>query len=61
MENVEKKIEKYKTIEKKYMYLVKILQELNYKDKIIVLNCLIKNSKRKQAWLIELKGSMKNI
>lgn len=55
MENVEKKIEKYKTIEKKYMYLVKILQELNYKDKIIVLNCLIKNSKRKQAWLIELK------
>lgn len=55
MENVEKRIEKYKTIEKKYMYLVKILQELNYKDKIIVLNCLIKNSKRKQAWLIELK------
>lgn len=32
MENVEKRIEKYKTIEKKYMYLVKILQELNYKD-----------------------------
>lgn len=55
MENIVRKIEKYKTIEKKYMYLVKILQELNYKDKIIVLNCLIKNSKRKQAWLIELK------
>lgn len=55
MENVEKKIEKYKTIEKKYMYLVKILQELNYKDKIVILNCLIKNSKRKQEWLIELK------
>ena len=41
MENVEKRIEKYKTIEKKYMYLVKILQELNYKDKIIVLNYLL--------------------
>lgn len=60
MENIEKKINNIKTIDKRRTYLKEKLNLLSYKEKMLIINNLIDNSSKKYKKLLSLKKQYEN-